>query len=161
MPEALISRITSRGPGVGSGNSLSSSLRSPRNTTPFMVLLRCAVFGEARSDAPAASDRSASSPRARRLAARPRPRPDPELSAGRIHFGVSTSVRSSDPLVGAGEERWGYFEAKRLGGLHVDHQLVFCWRLHWQVCRLRALENAVDIVGCAPQLIDGIRPIGD
>src|SRR6516165_1070377 len=37
MPEALISRITSRGPGVGSGNSLSSSLRSPRNTTPFMA----------------------------------------------------------------------------------------------------------------------------
>src|SRR6185295_743021 len=36
MPEALISRITSRGPGVGSGKSLSSSFRSPRNTTPFM-----------------------------------------------------------------------------------------------------------------------------
>src|SRR5262245_8522631 len=36
MPDALISRITSRGPGVGSGKSLSSSLRSPRNTTPFM-----------------------------------------------------------------------------------------------------------------------------
>src|SRR5262244_3102798 len=36
MPEALISRITSRGPGVGSGNSLSSSFRSPRNTTPLM-----------------------------------------------------------------------------------------------------------------------------
>src|SRR5215472_9911548 len=46
MPEALISRITSRGPGVGSGNSLSSSLRSPRNTTPFMLLLlRGAMFG--------------------------------------------------------------------------------------------------------------------
>src|SRR5713101_6017038 len=37
MPDALISRITSLGPGIGSGNSLSSSLRSPRNTTPFMV----------------------------------------------------------------------------------------------------------------------------
>src|SRR5215475_2692225 len=36
MPEALISRITSREPGVGSGNSLSSSFRSPRNTTPFI-----------------------------------------------------------------------------------------------------------------------------
>src|SRR5262249_3328644 len=45
MPEALISRITSRGPGVGSGNSLSSSLRFPRNTTPSMVLLRCAMLG--------------------------------------------------------------------------------------------------------------------
>src|SRR5262249_24387454 len=40
MPEALISRITSLGPGVGSGKSLSSGLRSPRNTTPFMALLR-------------------------------------------------------------------------------------------------------------------------
>src|SRR5437879_3508352 len=37
MPDALISRITSLGPGVGSGNSLSSSFRSPRKTTPFMV----------------------------------------------------------------------------------------------------------------------------
>src|SRR5438105_967830 len=37
MPEALISRITSRGPGIGSGKSLSSSFRSPRKTTPFMV----------------------------------------------------------------------------------------------------------------------------
>src|SRR5262245_43765468 len=36
MPEALISRITSLGPGVGSANSLSSSFRSPRTTTPFM-----------------------------------------------------------------------------------------------------------------------------
>src|SRR5262244_4446010 len=40
MPEAGISRITSLGPGVGSGKPLSSSLRSPRNTTPFMALLR-------------------------------------------------------------------------------------------------------------------------
>src|SRR6266849_10825685 len=41
MPEALISRITSRGPGVGSGNSLSSSFRSPRKTTPFMMSSPC------------------------------------------------------------------------------------------------------------------------
>src|SRR5689334_10998361 len=39
MPEALISRTTSRGPGAGSGKSRSSSLRSPRNTTPFMPCL--------------------------------------------------------------------------------------------------------------------------
>src|SRR5215831_17804675 len=37
MPDALISRMTSLGPGVGSGNSLSSNFRSPRKTTPFMV----------------------------------------------------------------------------------------------------------------------------
>src|SRR5512132_4014895 len=67
MPEALISRITSRGPGVGSGKSLSSSLRSPRNTTPFMALLRegyprarfCQILGlrGASHDAPGATQR--------------------------------------------------------------------------------------------------------
>src|SRR5882672_10331188 len=47
MPDALISRITSRGPGVGSANSLSSSLRSPRNTMPFMVPSPSAVLERA------------------------------------------------------------------------------------------------------------------
>src|SRR3989440_12962871 len=36
MPEALMARTTSPGPGVGSGNSRSSSLRPPRKTMPFM-----------------------------------------------------------------------------------------------------------------------------
>src|SRR5215210_2595571 len=40
MPEALISSTTSSGPGVGSGKSISSSSRSPRNTTPFMPARR-------------------------------------------------------------------------------------------------------------------------
>src|ERR1700681_4671973 len=37
MPDALISTTTSCGPGVGSGNSISCNLRSPRNVTPRMV----------------------------------------------------------------------------------------------------------------------------
>src|SRR5262249_10826521 len=36
MPEALMAMTTSPGPGVGSGNSLSSSFRSPRKTMPRM-----------------------------------------------------------------------------------------------------------------------------
>src|SRR2546430_17628156 len=36
MPEALMARTTSPGPGVGSGTSRSSSLRPPRKTMPFM-----------------------------------------------------------------------------------------------------------------------------
>src|SRR5260370_10944111 len=104
MPEALISRITSRGPGVGSGNSLSSSLRSPRNTTPFMVLRRCAVFGEARSDAPAALDRPAPKQSTTRTAARQRPRPDAEIGDGKVsflnpplasHHSITSSARAS------------------------------------------------------------------
>src|SRR6516164_3954548 len=39
MPDALISSTTSRGPGVGSGKSRSSSRLSPRNTTPFIESL--------------------------------------------------------------------------------------------------------------------------
>src|SRR5213078_1537422 len=36
MPEALMARTTSAGPGVGSGNSRSSSFLPPRKTMPFM-----------------------------------------------------------------------------------------------------------------------------
>src|SRR4051812_29662486 len=39
MPEAFISSTTSPGPGVGSGKLLSSTLRSPRKTTPRMRLV--------------------------------------------------------------------------------------------------------------------------
>src|SRR5688500_100942 len=39
MPEALMVSTTSPGPGVGSGNSRISSLRSPRKTTPCMTFL--------------------------------------------------------------------------------------------------------------------------
>src|SRR6266498_343092 len=38
MPEALMARTTSPGPGAGSGNSCSSSFRSPRKTTPRIGL---------------------------------------------------------------------------------------------------------------------------
>src|SRR5918994_6027735 len=37
IPDALIARTTSPAPGVGSGNSWTSSLRLPRNTIPFMT----------------------------------------------------------------------------------------------------------------------------
>src|SRR5438067_11734039 len=39
MPEAFISSTTSPGPGVGSGKLFSSTLRSPRKTTPRMRLV--------------------------------------------------------------------------------------------------------------------------
>ena len=55
-----------------------------------------------------------------------------------------TSLRLAhlfDHLVGAGEQRWGHFEAERLGSLQIDHQLEIGRLLDRQVGRLGALED--------------------
>ena len=48
-------------------------------------------------------------------------------------------------LVGASEHRGRQVEAQRLRGLEVYHQLVLGRRLHRQVGRLLALEDAIDV----------------
>src|SRR5262245_40536417 len=64
-----------------------------------------------------------------------------------------------DDLVGAGKHRCRQVEAKRLGGFQIDNEFVFGRRLHRQVGRLLALENAIDVAGGAPVLVEEIRSI--
>ena len=70
-------------------------------------------------------------------------------------------MRSFEQFVGAGEYRRRNCEAQCFRGLEVDHELVFGWRLHRQVGGLLALEDAIDIAGGTPILVDVTSPIGD
>ena len=45
--------------------------------------------------------------------------------------------------------RWGYGKTERLGGLEVQDHLKFCRKLHREIARLLAAQNAIDIGGGA------------
>ena len=64
---------------------------------------------------------------------------------------ITSSARASS--------EWGTVEPKRVGSLEVDHQLVLGRRLHWQVGRLLALENAIHVPCRAPILVDDIGSV--
>src|SRR5262245_11277926 len=72
-----------------------------------------------------------------------------------------TSAILFNQFVGAAEHRLRHGDAKRLRGLEVDNQFIFGRRLNRDVGWLLALEDAVDIAGSAPALIDVISSVGD
>ena len=48
----------------------------------------------------------------------------------------------------------GHVQAERLGGFEIERQYVLGRCLHWQVRRLLALEDAIDIASSATELVD-------
>src|SRR5262249_34359165 len=74
---------------------------------------------------------------------------------------AATSLRLLDHFVGAGNQRNGQLQAKGFCRLQVDHQLEFGRRLHRQFGRLLTLEDAIDVTGCPPELVEDVRPVAD
>src|SRR5260221_13363713 len=77
----------------------------------------------------------------------------------RAMSGSCQQATSFDHLVGAGDEGRRKIEAEGFCRLHVNHQIILCRSLDLKIGRLLALENAIDITGRAPKLVDAIGPV--
>jgi hypothetical protein len=54
-----------------------------------------------------------------------------------------------------------HIEAERFRCLQIDHKLELCGLHRRQIGWLGALEDAIDVTGGAPVMVDPIRPIGN
>ena len=63
-----------------------------------------------------------------------------------VRFGPIADIwLSLDHLVGEQQEQLGKREAERLGRLKIDDEFKLDWRLHWQIARRLAFEDAINI----------------
>ena len=83
------------------------------------------------------------------------------MHSAHVRFVPIADIRLFDHLISARQQRRRHGEAERLGGLQVDDHLVLCRRLHRHVGRVLTFEDAVDVAGRLPILVDAINPIGD
>jgi len=72
-----------------------------------------------------------------------------------------TSPTLFDQLVGALLKTQRHVEAERLGGLKIDHQLVFGRRLYRHITWFFPLENAINVFCRATEWVDPIRAVGN
>src|SRR5258708_1181978 len=82
------------------------------------------------------------------------PAAEPPPQNGRSSSSAISAVSLFDHLFGAGKQHLRHVEAEGLGGLEVDRKLELVRRLHRQVCRLLALEDAIDVAGRTAVLVD-------
>jgi hypothetical protein len=69
------------------------------------------------------------------------------------------AARLFDHLVGAGDDRRRYGEADHSCSSQVDNEFELNRRLHWQISRLFALKDTINVVRRSPHEIDGINAV--
>src|SRR6516165_982299 len=74
---------------------------------------------------------------------------------------TATKIRLFDDLVGAQQDRWGYGKAECRGGLAVHDHLEFCRKLHREIARLCAAQDAIDISGGATKDVCQVVSVGE